>query len=142
MDPRNPLDNLEDLGGLSECEPFGSYIENYKDAVINNVNRDPRAFDTSKPCLVCNKTGHTFDECPILNNVPLLRKHYISWKIYLAKESRRLMELDNEAQIQQLRAEYQVSEEEQDQASPDTIEFSNEQTAQIHNTGDFRLGEL
>ena len=36
-------------------------------------------FDVAQKCLVCQKTGHTFDECPILNNHELLKKLHISF---------------------------------------------------------------
>ena len=84
----NPLHNLDQPEGLDDIEPFCTYTENYKNVVIHNVNKDPREFDTSKPCLICNKAGHAFDDCPILNNVSHLKKHYISWKMFLAKAAR------------------------------------------------------
>ena len=59
---------LEEPPGLEDLEPFHEYHENYKQAVIKNLDTDPREFTTTKPCLVCNKTGHTFDNCPILKN--------------------------------------------------------------------------
>ena len=42
MDPNQPLLNLEEPPGLTELDPFNKYQENYKQAVINNINRDPR----------------------------------------------------------------------------------------------------
>lgn len=87
LDPVNPLDNLEEPTGLLDYDHISTYIDNYKLVVINNVNRYPQAYDTSKPCLVCKKPRHTFDDCPILSNIPLLKKYYISWKTYLAKEN-------------------------------------------------------
>ena len=55
MNPSQPLLNLEEPPGLTEFEPVNESQENYKQAVINNVKRDPREFNTSKLCLVCNK---------------------------------------------------------------------------------------
>ena len=44
-------------------------------------------FDTSRPCAVCDKAGHLFDDCPVLQNVEFLRKHYIQFKLFLKKQS-------------------------------------------------------
>ena len=91
MDPSDPLANLEapdPLGPLTSC------VEAYKEAVINNVDTrvHPSSFDISKPCLVCGTTGHTFDDCPTLQNIKFLRKHYISWKMFLAKDHQQQMQ--------------------------------------------------
>ena len=87
--------NLEGPPRLEDLEPFHEYHENYtnKPSVINNINRDPREFDTSKPCLICKKPGHTFNKCPMLNNVSQLKKHYISWKMFLARATRQQEEI-------------------------------------------------
>jgi hypothetical protein len=37
------------------------------------------SFDVAQKCLVCQKTGHTFEECPVLNNHELLKKLHISF---------------------------------------------------------------
>ena len=33
------------------------------------------------------KPGHTFDDCPILNNVDFLRKHCIGFQLFLKRNS-------------------------------------------------------
>ena len=44
-------------------------LSNFINTVATNVcNNNPRFFDTSRPCAVCNRTGHTFDDCPLLQN--------------------------------------------------------------------------
>ena len=44
-------------------------LSNFINTVATNVrNNNPRSFDTSRPCAVCNRTGHTFDDCPLLQN--------------------------------------------------------------------------
>ena len=48
-------------------------------AEINKVAsnpRDSRHYDTSNPCAMYVKTGHTFDECELLKNHDLLYKLY------------------------------------------------------------------
>jgi len=138
LNPISPLDNLEEPAGLSQYESINSFSDNYKAAVINNVNHDPRSFDTSKPCLVCGKSGHTFDDCPILSNIPHLKKHYISWKMFLTKERHRQKELEQQEHINQLESEYIFTENEQDIDMEDTIEFSPSLEHPRNNSLDFR----
>ena len=103
MDPEDPLASLE----IPEnSEAFETYIDNYQNAVINNVNTDPRSFDTSKPCLVCGQSGHTFDNCGVLNNLAYMQRHYISWKIYLAKAHKRQQEALTDQKINRLESQY------------------------------------
>ena len=135
FNPVSPLDNLEEPPGIAECTPFNEYIDNYKSAVIHNVNQDPKSFDTNKPCLVCGTTGHTFDDCPVLNNSLFLKKHYISWKMSLAKEEHRIKDIEQQAKINQLESKYILMEHEQDSNSADTIKFSNNDHVQ-----DFQQG--
>ena len=103
MDPEDPLASL-DIPENSEA--FEQYIDNYQNAVINNVNTDPRSFDTSKPCLVCGQSGHTFENCGVLNNLAYLQRHYISWKIYLAKSHKRQQEILTDQKINKLESQY------------------------------------
>ena len=44
-------------------------------------------FDTSRPCAACGKTGHTFDDCPVLNDVDFLRKHHIGFQLFLERNA-------------------------------------------------------
>ena len=44
-----------------------------------------RAFDTSRPCAICGKTGHSFDDCEELKDSAAIRKAYISLRIALQK---------------------------------------------------------
>ena len=43
------------------------------------------AFDTSRPCALCYKTGHSFDDCEELKDSAAIRKAYISLRIALQK---------------------------------------------------------
>ena len=42
-----------------------------------------KQFDTSRPCAACGKPGHTFNDCPVLNDVDFLRKHCIGFQLFL-----------------------------------------------------------
>lgn len=44
-------------------------------------------FDTSRPCVACGKTGHSFDGCPILNNIEFLRRHFIGFQLFNKRHS-------------------------------------------------------
>ena len=71
---KNPLQNLHVLDS-----PVGisKFAEQYKDVAVNNVNKDPRAFNTTKPSLVYGETRYNFDDYTVLNNISFLRKPYI-----------------------------------------------------------------
>ena len=44
-------------------------------AISSNLNC---AFDISRPCAICGKTGHSFDDCEELKDKAAIRKAYIS----------------------------------------------------------------
>ena len=50
--------------------------------IISNLNR---AFDTTRPCAICGKTGHTFDDCGEIQDQAAIRKSYIQLCIALQK---------------------------------------------------------
>ena len=51
-------------------------------AISGNLNR---AFDLSRPCALCGKVGHSFDDCEELKDPAAIRKAYISLRIALQK---------------------------------------------------------
>ena len=67
-------------------EEFGSAFDHIADKYVNAIASTP-SFDTSRPCAVCDKAGHTFDDCPVLQNVEFLQTHYIQFKLFLKKQS-------------------------------------------------------
>ena len=94
FNPEDPFANFEDR---DYYDNMGIYTSRYQDAVINRISTGPTTdFDISQPCKVCEQTGHTFDNCPILTNTPFLRRHYISMKLYLSQQKRREQEALNE----------------------------------------------
>ena len=70
--------NLLDSIGLPEEDPdihpdiWDVYIH-----AIDKIDKNPREFDTSRKCLVCNDTGHAFADCPALNDTASLKAHRI-----------------------------------------------------------------
>ena len=65
--------------------PFEEYVKCYTNA-IRSDNLQEGAFDTTRPCAVCKKPGHTFDDCPVLNNVGFLKQHFIQYKLFQNKQ--------------------------------------------------------
>ena len=57
----------------------------FKGAVMAISSNLHRAFDTSRPCALCGKTGHSFDNCEELKDPAAIRKAYISLRIALQK---------------------------------------------------------
>ena len=56
---------------------------------LHAVNADseplnPRKHDLSKPCIVCQKKGHTFKDCEVLNNHSFLKVAFIKVCIFLS----------------------------------------------------------
>ena len=51
---------------------------------LKKITRDPAKFTDGMNCAVCGKQ-HTFDKCPILLNIPLLKKHFINYCIQMNK---------------------------------------------------------
>ena len=102
-------------------DEFGDTFNHIADKYVNAISLTS-SFDTTRPCAVCNKPGHTFDDCPVLQNVNFLHKHYIQFKLFLKKQTA--------ATINQLQA---VEED----AYNDTDHPFNEDL----NTGDLHQGQ-
>ena len=66
---------------------FNDFADKYVNAISSGAIGTATPFDTTRPCAVCDKTGHTFDDCPVLQNVEFLRKHYIQFKLFLKKQT-------------------------------------------------------
>ena len=57
----------------------------FKQAVMIISGNLNRAFDLSRPCALCGKAGHSFDDCEELKDPAEIRKAYISLRIGLQK---------------------------------------------------------
>ena len=51
-------------------------------AISGNLNC---AFDLYRPCALCGKAGHSFDDCEELKDLAAIRTAYISLRIGLQK---------------------------------------------------------
>ena len=57
----------------------------FKGAVMAISTDLCRAFDTSRACAICGKTGHSFDDCEELKDSAAIQKAYILLRIALQK---------------------------------------------------------
>ena len=62
-----------------------------RDAWIHSLTSS-QPFDTSTPCRVCGETGHTFEDCEPLKNIPFMRKYIINNQMNLARNQRMIAE--------------------------------------------------
>ena len=81
VDVNNPLASLIVPNELQQHEVFR--VKMYKSG-LKQVTRDPAKFTNGMNCAVCGKQ-HTFDKCPILLNIPFLKKHFIIYCIQMNK---------------------------------------------------------
>ena len=63
----------------SDAKEDIEYISHQYSAAVHSVQADPRKFSSSSPCVVCLKTGRSFDACSVLNDIPFLKKHHIAY---------------------------------------------------------------
>ena len=81
VDINNPLASLIVPDGLQQHEVLR--VKMYESG-LKQVTRDAAKFTDGMNCAVCGKQ-HTFDKCPILMNIPLLKKHFINYCIQMNK---------------------------------------------------------
>ena len=72
-----------DVNSLAYGDKHGENI--FKRAVMAISTDLRRAFDPSRPCAICGKIGHSFDDCEELKDPAAIRKAYISLRIALQK---------------------------------------------------------
>jgi hypothetical protein len=98
-----------------------------------NAVKQTGSFDVAQKCLVCQKTGHTFDECPVLNNHDLLKKLHISF----CSMCRRMQRQSDEKDTQSIHgvAVSDVDSESQSSSSDDGDDQTT--TTYYHDESDF-----
>ena len=77
------------------------YIAQQYTAAIHSIQADPRKCSSSSQCVVCLETGHSFDNCPVLNDIPFLKKHHIA---YCANQRRLQKMMTTRAAVNRLAA--------------------------------------
>ena len=79
--------DAEDPTHINVPDEVGDTFDTIVDSYINASSTNNTGFDMSWPCAVCNKARHTFNYCPVLQNVNFLCRHYIQFKLFLKKQS-------------------------------------------------------
>ena len=79
------------------------------------------SFDVSQRCLVCNKTGHSFEECEVLNNHELLKSFHIAF-CSLCKKIGKKTEMANPSRIHRIEYEDNETSSSLEDSSDDEIE--------------------
>ena len=57
----------------------------YDNGIISISSNLNYAFNTTHPCAICGKTGHTFDDCGEMQDQAAIRQSYIQLRIALQK---------------------------------------------------------
>ena len=66
-------------------------INTARDAWIDSITSG-KPFDITKPCLACGEMGHTFQDCPILENLAFLWRHFINSQMNAVQNQKMLHE--------------------------------------------------
>ena len=64
------------------CSHAKKIYDNGIMSISSNLNC---AFDTTRPCAICGKTGHTFDDYGEMQDQAAIRKSYVQLRIALQK---------------------------------------------------------
>ena len=88
--PKTPLLNLV---VPADCSPQTQvYVERatkYLKSLTSKRNPTRQKHYLKRPCIVCKKPGHTFEDCEVLNDCKFLRDALIKSSFYFEKEVKR-----------------------------------------------------
>ena len=101
---------------------------------LKQVTRDPAKFTDGMNCAVCGKQ-HSFDKCPILLNIPFLRKHFIAYCIQMTKIQKQMV-----ASIQSVDATWGVTDISNDDDTDDD-DNNDDDNSNTNNDADFQEEE-
>ena len=59
-------------------------------AGLRAVTKDVTKFIDGMNCAICHKL-HSFDQCPILNDIPYIKKHFISYCLLMNKTQKQMV---------------------------------------------------
>ena len=89
--------------------------------VGTQVLREGGDFDVTRRCMVCNKTGHTFEQCEVLNNHELLKSFHIQF-CSLCRKIGKKTEMANPSRVHRVECEDNETSSSSDDSSDDEIE--------------------
>jgi len=115
----------------ADLEPEAIMRLNMYKAGIRQVQRSPTKFADGMKCACCGKP-HPFDKCPILNDIPLLKKHFINYCLQMNR-TQKLMT----AAVQRIDATWGVVDDD-DNNDDEAEDYSH---ANTHNDQDFQEEE-
>ena len=59
-------------------------------AGLRKVTKDVTKFTDGMKCAICHQP-HTFEKCPILNDIPYIKKHFISYCLQMNKMQKQML---------------------------------------------------
>ena len=78
---------------FDESDPYSvpipdglEFLSDARDRYVRAISNH-KSFDTTRPCAACDKPGHTFEDCPVLNNIDFLKKHFIGFQLFHKRNS-------------------------------------------------------
>ena len=89
-------------------------------------------FDVSQECLVCKQTGHSFDNCPVLNNHELLKEFHINFCSLCRKVNKKLHDKNGNKGIHQISASFEDTH-----LSSDEESVSDSTPSYVHDESEF-----
>ena len=108
------LQDMEDqIPPPSEIEPAIASI--YRLGI--NAVKTGGNFDVTQECLVCKQTGHSFDNCPVLNNHELLKEFHINFCSLCRKVNKKIHDKNGTKGIHQISASYDHEHQSSDEES-------------------------
>ena len=123
---------MESLAGL--CK----YTKNYKDLVVNNLNTKIHVHLTHLNHACCVERLATTSMVIVQYSTTFfLKKHYISWKLFLTKDHQQKEETSHDNKINQLKWEYLEVKAEQHMSQEETISFNSDDHEYVQYNLDF-----
>ena len=133
---------IQQLGypDINEDDPESAQWHGHYCVAINIIDKHPQAFDTSRVCIVCRRTGHAFDKCPVLNDLKTLQAHRIRVAQFMNNVNKTDENfLGDKAQVSQVESSHVTSVTWQDEYEYQT-EYSSDPYVQDEYLQDFHRG--
>ena len=87
VDIHDPLASLVIPDGLEQQEIMRVHMYQVG---LRKVTKDVTKFTDGMKCIICHQP-HTFEMCPILNDIPYIKKHFISYCFQMNKTQRQIL---------------------------------------------------
>ena len=87
FDVHDPLASLVILDGLENHQIL---LVNMYTAGLRKVTKDVTKFTDVMKCIICHQP-HSFDQCPILNDIPYIKKHFISYCLQMNNTQKQML---------------------------------------------------